>query len=213
MKRAFTLIELLVVISIIAILAGLLLPVLGRAKEDAARIKCVSNVKQLGAAMQMYGDDAANLLPEAHGSVPWASTNPVPWSEAMVSYYSNTNLLACPALAQMYQKSPYNYFMGSRIVYAQTQTGGSLALKRIFLPAQFVLSGDCNWPLFDPTDADPDNYSQDTLFDSQFRPAKAHHGQLNVLFADGHVKNYRAFLSPEMTFSYDKPGVAWADAN
>ena len=211
-QNAFTLIELLVVIAIIAILAGLLLPVLGRAKEDAARVKCVSNCKQMGVAMQMYGDDCQSLLPAAHGSVPWNSTNPVPWSQVMVAYYVNTNVMVCPALSQLYAKSPYNYFMGSRIVYMQTGDDGSLQMKRITLPALYVLSGDCNWS-FDTFDADPDNYSWDTLFYVTNLPSKAHHGDLNVLFADGHVKNYRSFNSNEMTFSYDNRAISWQNAN
>src|SRR5688572_10979016 len=63
LRQGFTLIELLVVIAIIALLAALLLPVLTQIKARAVRIHCVSNLKQMGTAIQMYAGDSDDQLP------------------------------------------------------------------------------------------------------------------------------------------------------
>jgi prepilin-type N-terminal cleavage/methylation domain-containing protein len=69
LRRAFTLLELLVVIAIIALLAGLLLPVLGKARTQAKRVACLNNLRQFTLADLMYADDHGEL-PAPHPFVP-----------------------------------------------------------------------------------------------------------------------------------------------
>lgn len=89
----FTLIELLVVIAIIAILAAILFPVFSRARENARRSSCQSNLRQIGLAIKQYAQDNDMRYPLVAVSAGY----PYGWADAVQPYVKNVQLFQCPS--------------------------------------------------------------------------------------------------------------------
>ncbi len=186
-KTGFTLIELLVVIAIIAILAAILFPVFARARENARKSSCQSNVKQLGTANMMYAQDYdERTLP--YSTLP--SGGGVSWYDLVQPYVKNTNVLVCPS------QSISTLWQGRRVSYGINRTTGCLgeggydgvALARINYPAETLLfvetrAHDNESEAFPTFYAPPGNTwgSFGTLSDR-------HMEGCNCAFYDGHVK-------------------------
>jgi len=221
-KRGFTLIELLVVIAIIAILAAILFPVFARARENARRASCQSNLKQIGLGIMQYTQDYDEKLPPARNTV--QGTNVV-WHWMVQPYVKSIQLFKCPsntdnnnlgntpAAALGIPAIPRSYVAngsggGTPVVPApatlrpmnQEGTGISgAALSAVETPATTLLVGETrdndDQKFYDATSQVSTGAGNSRLTN--------HLGMSNWLFADGHVKA----LKPTATI---RPLNLWA---
>lgn len=206
----FTLIELLVVIAIIAILAAILFPVFARARENARRASCMSNLKQIGLGMMQYSQDydeheprvnvcGPQLLETGVLSTGTVCTSPAGtyyhlWWHMIYPYVRSTQVFICPSTTATWTGG----YTPSAYVYGYNQNVGGLALAAIPEVAITPMIADTTYYLMN---ADPNCESAQSAgntactsysgTDNNDPPLDRHLNTFNMLFTDGHVKSQR----------------------
>lgn len=197
-NRAFTLIELLVVIAIIGIVAGLLAPVIGKAREGARRAMCASNLRQIGAAVHMFADDNNGKLPLSGFDV-----NGVIWQRELIPYLSgDASVFVCPSHTRPAGTAPTDVLCSS---YGYNEDGVRPNFQYVarmdMLASNIMLFAD-TIEIYKVTHEEPPPPEETTTpyivkveEGTRHIPGDRHSGGCNVLFVDGHVRWYRqAFL-------------------
>lgn len=115
MRPAFTLIEILIVVAIMAILAAILFPVFSRARENARRASCQSNLRQIGLGMLQYTQDYDERLPRNDSGSDLGT-----WVDVLQPYLKSEQIFLCPSDSTPYQMSAAGG-SGRRTSYALNQ--------------------------------------------------------------------------------------------
>ena len=224
-KDAFTLVELMVVIAVIAVLAGVLLPVLMKMTLMSKNTQCLSNLRQIGAAMLNHAGDHDGQMPTSGGTILYHTTDPTTglpgWTEQLEPYLGpNRQIFVCPSSGPIIpSNAQYSYFQGSHAAYVATGGYAPLRLSLVAAPSMYILGGDIASDAVFPDRGALDADKTDSTKNPAFAPmTKIFHGKrVNLLFADGHVGTFTTFDPTLMNVRYnlrpDGTGYSYSDTD